>query len=143
MKVKSNFSGLAVRLIVALFLFTSSSELIAQEATSAGLKEFKILVEKTEDGIKMQSVQGSAWANLSFSLKNDQTQAVDEYGMTDFGAISSEKDTNLADYLFTITETESGIVLKGIEGTSWTDLSFLLALNSKQAIDQFGMTDLD
>jgi hypothetical protein len=45
--------------------------------------------------------------------------------------------------LFTITKTNDGIVLKGIEGTAWTDLSFSLSENGRQAIDQFGMTKLN
>jgi hypothetical protein len=100
-------------------------------------------VENTENGIKMQSIEGGAWINLSFSIKNDQPQAIDEYGLTELEKISPKKDTNLADFLFTITKTEKGIVLKGIEGTAWTDLSFSLTEKEKQAIDQFGMTKLN
>jgi hypothetical protein len=128
---------------MAAFVLTASSELIAQEKKADDLKSFKVVVEKTENGIKMQSVEGSAWIDLSFSLNNDKPQAIDEYGMTELNKISSEKDSNLADFLFTITKTENGIVLKGIEGTAWTDLSFSLLENGKQAIDQFGMTKLN
>ena len=48
--------------------------------------------------------------------------------------VSSDKDSNFADFLFTITKTENRIVLKGIDGTAWTDLRFSLAENRKQAI---------
>ena len=143
MKTKLNLKALASNLLIAVLVLTGCSKLFAQENNAIDLKDFKIVVEKTEDGIKMQSMQGSAWADLSFNLNNDRPQAIDEYGMTDLSKVSSEKDANLADFLFTITETESGIVLKGIEGTRWTDLSFSLALNEKQAIDQFGMTELE
>jgi hypothetical protein len=80
---------------------------------------------------------------LSFNLKNDQTQAIVEYGMTELNKVSSKKDSNLADFLFTITKTDSGIKLKGIEGTAWIDLSFSLTKNKKQAFDQYGVTILD
>lgn len=143
MKTKSNFKRLIQNLLIALVVLTVSSELIAQEKKSTDLKDFKVVVEKTENGIKMQSIDGSAWIDLSFNINNDRPQAIDEYGMTELDKVSSSKDSNLADFLFTITKTENGIILKGIEGTAWTDLSFSLAENGKQAIDQFGMTELN
>ena len=57
--------------------------------------------------------------------------------------VSSKKDSNLADFLFTITKTYNGIKLKGIEGTAWLDLSFSLTKNKKQAFDLYGMTALN
>lgn len=143
MKTKLNFKKLISNTLIALFILTASSELVAQEKKSDDLKNFKVVVEKTDNGIKMQSVEGSAWIDLSFSINNDRPQAIDEYGMTELNKISSDKDSNLADFLFTITKTKKGIVLKGIEGTAWTDLSFSLLENGKQAIDQFGMTKLN
>jgi hypothetical protein len=68
---------------------------------------------------------------------------VDEYGMTELKNVSENKDEKLADFLFTITKTENGIELKGIEGTAWAELKFSLDENQKQAIDQFGMTSLN
>ena len=129
-------------LIMTLFLLTGTSELIAQEKMTE-LKEFKVIVEKTDNGIKMKSENGSAWIDLSFSINNYRPQAVDEYGMTELKSVSENKDKNLADFLFTITKTENGIELKGIEGTAWTELKFSLAENKKQAINQFGMTSLN
>lgn len=142
MKTILNFRKLFSIMVMALLFLTATSELVAQEKT-AELKEFKIIVEKTDDGIKMKSEKGSAWIDLSFNLNNDRPQAVDEYGMTELNNVSENKDENLADFLFTITKTENGIELKGIEGTAWTELKFSLAENKKQAIDQFGMTGLN
>ncbi|GGW24418.1 hypothetical protein GCM10007383_06090 [Arenibacter certesii] len=141
MKAKLNFTKPMLNLLIAVFLLTASSKLIAQEKKSTDLKDFKVIVEKTENGIKMQSVKGSAWLDLSFSINNDRPQAIDEYGMTELDKISSDKDANLADFLFTVSKTENGIVLKGIEGTAWTDLSFSLPENGKQEIDQYGMVN--
>ncbi|MBR9774576.1 MAG: hypothetical protein GYB55_06035 [Cytophagales bacterium] len=127
---------------MALLFLTGTAELIAQNKT-AELKDFKLIIEKTDNGIKMRSEKGSAWIDLSFSLNNYRPQAVDEYGMTDLKKVSENKDENLADFLFTITKAENGIELKGIEGTAWTELKFSLADNKQQAIDQFGMTSLN
>jgi len=143
MKTKLDFKRFITNSLIAVFVFIASSELIAQEKKSADLKNFKVVLDKTENGIKMRSVEGSAWIDLSFSLNNDRPQAIDEYGMTDLDKVSSNKDSNLADFLFTVTKTENGIELKGIEGTAWTDLSFSLAEKGKQAIDQNGMTKLN
>ena len=143
MKTKLNFKRLVPNLLIAVTVLTASSELIAQEKKSNDLKDFKIVVKKTENGIEMQSVEGSAWIDLSFSINNDRLQAIDEYGMTELDKVSSSKDSNLADFLFTITKTENVIILKGIEGTAWTDLSFSLPENGKQAINQYGMTTLN
>ena len=63
--------------------------------------------------------------------------------MTELENLSEIKDNNFADFLFTITKTENGIELKGIEGTAWTELKFSLAENGKQAINQNGMTRLN
>ena len=63
--------------------------------------------------------------------------------MTRLDNVSSSKDSNLADFLFTITRTNNRIELKGIEGTAWTDLRFSLSEDKKQAIDQNGMTKLN
>jgi hypothetical protein len=143
MKTKLNIRRLSQNLLIAVFILTAGTESIAQEEKSTDLKDFKLVVEKTENGFKMKSVEGSAWIDLTFSINNYRPQAIDEYGMTELGKISSEKDPNLTDFLFTITKTDNGIVLNGIEGTSWTDLSFSLKKNGKQAIDQFGMTTLN
>jgi hypothetical protein len=141
MKAKLNFTRPMLNLLIAVFLLSASSNLVAQEKKSTDLKDFKIVVEKTENGIKMQSVQGSAWIDLTFSIDNDQPQAIDEYGMTKLDQISPDKDANLADFLFTVSKTENGVVLKGIEGTAWTDLSFSVSENGKQEINQFGMVN--
>lgn len=141
MKTTSNLKRLLTKSLIAFSFLTVSTELIAQEQQSTELKDFKIMIENTEDGIIMESLKGSAWVNLSFSMGNDKPQAIDEYGMTELDHISPAKDSILADYLFTITKTRSGITLTGIEGTAWKDLSFTLPQNGKQTIDQFGMTE--
>jgi hypothetical protein len=85
--------------------------------------------------------EGSAWTELSFTLKPYVPQAIDEYGMADLGQQSIEKDPKFADFLFTIMKTEKGILLKGLEGTAWTELSFSMKEYGRQNIDQFGMAE--
>jgi hypothetical protein len=141
MKSTKTPQTLFAKSILASLFFVFSFGLMAQEKGTADLKGFKITIEKTDDGIKMQSWDGSAWIDLSFSLSNNKPQAIDEFGMTSLGKESTHKDSNLADYLFTITKTKDGIVLTGLEGTAWKELSFPLSKNCKSTIDQFGMTE--
>ena len=141
MKIKTTFRSLFTKSLIAAFLLTLSSEIMAQEQSSSDLKNFKITIEKTDNGLKMHSSEGSVWINLSFTLVYNKPQAIDEYGMTQLGKVSSNKDSKLADYLITITKTKDGISLTGIEGTAWKELSFTLSKNGKQMIDQFGMTE--
>lgn len=128
------------KLIIGLFVITVGSKSMAQEKISADLNEFKITIEKTDHGLKMQSDKGSAWVDLSFNLSENKLQAIDENGMTQLGELPTRRNLKFADYLFTITKTKEGITLNGIEGTAWKELSFSLQENGRQAIDQYGMT---
>ncbi len=141
MKTKPTFERLLTISLITVIFFTLSYEIMAQVQNSIDLKDFKITIEKTDNGIKMNSSNGSAWIDLSFSIVNEKPQAIDEFGMTQLVKISYDKDPKLADYLFTIIKTKDGIKLKGIEGTAWKELSFTLPKNGKQTIDQFGMTE--
>lgn len=141
MKTKSRIERHLIASIIALFVMAVSLESKAQEKSSGDLRAFKITIEMTDHGIKMQSDKGSAWIDLSFSLANNKSQAIDEYGMTQLGKVANNIDPKLADYLFTITKTNDRITVKGINGTAWKELSFTLQKNGRQTIDQFGMTD--
>lgn len=141
MKTKSNLKKFFIKSLIVCFLLTVSAGSIAQKQQSGDLKDFKIIIENTGNGINLKSLKGSAWINLSFSIGNDKPQAIDEYGMTKSDDVSPAKDANLADYLFTLIKTENGIILKGIEGTAWNELSFTLSKNGKQTVDQYGMTE--
>lgn len=141
MKAKLHFTKPILNLLIAVFSLTVSSKLIAQEKKPAQLKDFKIVVVMTEHGIKMQNTKGSAWIDLSFTLNNNRPQAIDEYRMTELDKISSHKDANFADFLFTVSRNENNILLKGIAGTAWTDLSFSFSANGKQEIDQYGLVN--
>jgi len=143
MKTKLNIKRLIPNLLIAVFILTAHSEVHAQEKKSTDLKDFKVVIEKTDNGIKMTCENGCAWKELTYSINDNKPQAVDEYGMTELNKNSTDKDSNLTDFLFTLTKTEKGIELKGIEGTAWTELSFSLSKNKQQAINQMGMTKLN
>jgi hypothetical protein len=135
MKIKLTFKNIFINSFIAIFLLTVSSELMAQKQISSDIKVFKIKIESTDKGLKLQSLRGSSWFDLSFNLSYDKPQAIDEYGMTQLDKVSTEKDDNLADYLFTITKTKNGVKLTGVEGTAWKELNFTLPKNGQQMID--------
>ena len=143
MKTESKYKTVLINLLFVVFLLAVNSNLMAQEEKTVSLKNFKVILEKTKDGIKMQSLEGSAWIDLVFNTKNNKPQAIDEYGMTELGKVSANKNINLADFLFTITKSENEIILNGIEGTAWTALSFSIKEKERQVIDQFGMHKLN
>jgi hypothetical protein len=141
MKAKFKFTRIFPSSIIVLFLLTINSELKAQVQQSTDLKDFKITIEKTPNGLKMQSLTGSAWIDLSFTIANDNPQAINAFGMTELDKKNSVEDPNLADYLFTITKTKNEIILTGIEGTAWQELSITLPKNGKLTVDQFGISE--
>lgn len=140
MKTILNFKMLISKITLFIFIFSSTSQLLAQNTKQGDLKDFKLVIENTKTGLNMQSIEGTAWKELSFRLSNNQSQAIDEYGMTDLDQVSPAKDANLADFLFTITKTNKGVELKGIEGTAWETLSLTLSFDGEKFIvDQFGV----
>ena len=110
---------------------------------TSDIPKFKLIVEPTDTGIKLQSIEGSAWTELTFSLPAFKEQYVNQFGMTDASENQTDEANNLANYLIAISKTETGITLKGIAGTAWKDLEFSLKKNQQQAIDQYGMSRLN
>jgi len=127
--------------VVAMFVMIFASQTIAYSQSSADLQEFKITIELTDNGLQLHSHKGSAWIDLSFSIARGELRAIDEYGMTEQGKVSTIKDPKISDYLFTITRTKDGIVLSGLQGTAWKEMSFSLHKNEKRSINQLGTTD--
>ena len=82
MKTKSNFNKRILNLFVVLFLLTGSSALVAQENKSTDLKDFKVIIEKTENGIELKGIEGTAWTELKFSLAENKKQAINQFRMT-------------------------------------------------------------
>ena len=115
----------------------------AHKTSTLETSKFLILIENTEDGIKLTGKQGCAFEELTFSLKKGQTQEIDQFGMRDKDEnVREAKDENLASFCFKITKMNGGsfleVVLEGIEGTTWKELSFGIPSGS-QLIDENGM----
>ncbi|PLX05214.1 MAG: hypothetical protein C0595_00430 [Marinilabiliales bacterium] len=45
------------------------------------LADYLITIMKTDEGIKLKGVEGTAWTKLSFTLKNGERQAINQFGM--------------------------------------------------------------
>ena len=144
---------IAIIPVVALSIFAFSIKSFAQEAivtyntafsqpTSATQStKFLILVETTDEGLKLTGQQGCAWKELTFSIKQDNSQAIDQYGMTSLNGGNPKENKNLSNFLFIIEKTKEGINLKGKRGTAWLNLTFSCPKGRcYQYIDFNGMT---
>lgn len=49
----------------------------------------------------------------------------------------------LKDFIIIIEETEDGLMMRGAKGCAWINLSFSLKEYVPQAVDEFGMTELE
>lgn len=116
----------------------------SQAKLETPLSGFLILVETTENGLKLTCQEGCAWGELSFSLNAYRRQAVNQYGMTSLKKDQPEKNDGLSNFLFTVKKTKEGLNLEGKEGTAWSELSFKCPDNNcYQHIDQEGMATRD
>ncbi len=141
MKTKPKHIRLSLLPIIAVLLTALSSEILAQQVASGDLKDFNITIENTDKGLQFYSDRGSAWVNLSFNIRKGKTQAIDEFGMTRLKNVSTKGHEKLANYLLTVKKSKNSIMVTGIEGTAWKELSFTLPKNRKQTINQFGMAE--
>lgn len=133
----TNSKALITHLFIAFLMLIINITLMAQ-TNSAALKDFKFTIEKQDNKIILKCEKGCAWVNLTY--KNNKTaQAIDEYGMTELNEIN-KNESDLSDFLFTVTKTNNGISLKGLRGTAWRALSFSLPEGQQQMIDPYGMT---
>ena len=131
---------LHILLFFQLVIFSIGTAL-AQDKEQKEISEFLIVVEAEKGSIKLTSNRGCAWKELTFTTKPDKPQAINQYGMTSLDEKNEDKDQKLADFLFTITVSNDGLVLKGFEGTVWTTLTGNCGSPScKSTIDQNGIT---
>ncbi|MFN7703744.1 MAG: hypothetical protein ACK5OS_03910, partial [Chryseotalea sp.] len=84
-------------LSVLLLVFTSASSLNLIEFNNG---KFVIELEKTETGLKLIGVKGTAFKELTFSLRDKYKQRIDEYGMVMKETSANGVDANLADFEF-------------------------------------------
>jgi bla regulator protein BlaR1 len=145
---------MAIIPVVALSIFAFSIKSLAQEplvtsyapfskATKVNQStKFLILVETINGGLKLTGQEGCAWKELTFIIKQDSLQAIDQYGMTTLNGENPKEDKDLSNFLFIIEKTKEGISLLGKRGTAWSNLSFsCLKGQCYQYIDFNGMTE--
>ncbi|MTI30623.1 hypothetical protein [Xanthovirga aplysinae] len=141
MKISQNS---ILKITLSIILIIGGKTLgFSQTAEKSKLSEFLILIETTDNEIKLTSKKGCAWKELSFNLKPYNSQAVDQFGMTTKKREKPTNDENLADFLFTVKKTNEGLSLEGLDGTAWKDLSISCKKNNcQQYIDQNGMVEI-
>jgi len=100
--------------------------------------KFLLLIKNTENGIKITSNKGCAFKELTFSLREGQIQEIDQCGMRNTND-EIRKIENLASFRITIKKTKGVLYFEGIEGTTFSKLSFLCPVGKSQLIDQNGM----
>jgi hypothetical protein len=127
-------SLLSVLLTIMLIVTTAFS------TKNSDLKDFKIEFQSTNNGLKLIGQNGTAFKELSFSLKENVQQGIDQFGMTIPETKKNSKDENLADFEFTIEKVNKEYVLVSKKGTAWARLSFTFSPNNKAIVDQNGVT---
>lgn len=134
--MKSIKNLILLNCIIAAFILTSCNSY----KNKIVLKSFSIEIIKTQEDIELLCTEGCAWTQLKFTNNNYQPQYVDELGMSNKSNEQTKKtDAKLANFLFSISKTDKGIQLNGIEGTAWKELNFSLKNNATQIINQMGM----
>ncbi len=126
-------------LILTIGLFYSS---IQAQTDKQDLDQFEITIRTTKDKIILKSNNGSAWTKLKFP-KTDHAQLIDEQGMTKLEGvknISRKSDKELSDFLFSIKLENDKVILKGLQGTAWKELSYdCKNINCASTINELGM----
>ena len=110
--------------LIIAFIIGASNLVFSHGKIGTKTSKFLILVETTEDGVKLTSQEGCAWKELTFTLNIEKPQAVDQFGMASLNQDKPTEDKSLANFLFTIKKTKDGISLDGKGGTAWTKLNF-------------------
>lgn len=142
----SNFKQQTIFKVALLInlIIGASNVALSQTKIETPSSKFLILIETTNERLKLIGLEGAAWKELTFTLKQDQPQAIDQYGMTSLNKNKPKEEKNLPDFLFIIKKTKEGISLEGKEGTAWLNLNFSCPQGKcYQYIDFNGMTTKD
>ncbi|MFN5555522.1 MAG: hypothetical protein ACK48F_04870 [Chryseotalea sp.] len=123
-------------LSVLLLVFTSASSLNLIEFNNG---KFVIELEKTETGLKLIGVKGTAFKELTFSLRDKYKQRIDEYGMVMKETSANGVDANLADFEFSIEKINNEYHLVSKKGTGWEQLKFTFSINNKAVLNESGI----
>ncbi|WP_281636724.1 hypothetical protein [Flavobacterium marginilacus] len=124
-----------------IFMIGASNSLFAQKRLESN--KFLILIETTNDSIKLTSRLGCSFNELKFTLKTDDKKSVDQHGINPAEKNSTTKTGPLANFLFTIKKTEDGLSFEGIKGTSYKEFNFSCTQGKCHLlIDQNGLVEL-
>ena len=142
--LRQKSSIFSITLFIAL-LIGASCNILAQNEVTSEVSEFQILVETNDGGIRLTCKEGCAWKELTFNIsETEKAKEIDEYGMTSSKANKNTEESNLANFLISISKTKVGFAFEGIEGTSWKNLNISCSNNNcYHTIDQNGMTKED
>ena len=115
----------------------------AQTESASKASNFLLLIENTNDGIKLTSKKGCAFKELSLTLKKGESREINQFGVRGEKAkVRLDDETNFASFRFKITKKNDGtgleVALEGIEGTTWKELSFSIPKSGK-LIDENGI----
>ena len=135
--MKNTITSIALFYLLLAFMLIGTTAFSTKNSDS---KDFAIEFQSTSNGLKLIAQKGAAFKELSFPLRENVQQGIDEFGMTIPEAKKNIKDSNLADFEFTIEKVDKEYILEGKKGTAWTRLSFTLSPNNKAIVDQNGVT---
>lgn len=138
--MKTSTINLFIRSTLLIVAFISATDdLFAQDEKTNKLAKFLILVETTNDGIKLTAERGCAFKQLSFSFYKHENEAIGPCGMT---SLNEVQRCDSAAFLFVVNKTKEGLIFEGVNGTAWKKLSFSCPDGKcYQYIDQNGMTN--
>ena len=110
----------------------------AQATETVTITSFEISITIADDEVLLQGIEGTAWTDLSFLLKQGSDQTINYDGITTIIECNNEDNKEIT-YCFTIKRTANGVALTSNYGTAWKELSFSLKNYSTQKIDHHGM----
>lgn len=128
-----------VCLSLLLYSLTSNAQAERQDVQES----FQITIEKFSDkNVQLTCSTGCAWKELQFAVQEKaMAQGINLYGMTGINRAIETTNDALADFLFTLKFEKDSVLLKGVKGTVWKDLSFTLKRNKSQKINHLGMIE--
>ena len=139
MGFKVDLKKIITNLLFMFTVLTISTNAFAQKSPHE-FKHFEIVVEKSKTDIKLHSVTGIEWSNLTMSMSDGQTETIGVNGILSQKDIEKMENNETNSYIISITRTSDGVAMKGVKGTEWLELGFSMDSTRSQAINENGMT---
>ncbi len=124
---KSNLNFMSKVILLFLLLAGISNGIISQTKETIKSDGFLILIETTNETIKLTSQKGCAWKELSFTLNVNEIKSIDQFGVTPMKNVQKNKEStgdNNGNFHFTIKRVGNGLSFEGLKGTTWKKLSY-------------------